>query len=157
MNIPSKSGLAYVLVAALFVVMPLQHAQSAPGMLEQRTYGPFNGVGYKGRVSTQEFLLTGKGTLNHDCSFTWVDDAFLEEHGVTSWGEMPAWTPASTRNHFDNRKAILHGLTFRPIAETIRDTLDWAVNERPKDRPWAAGMKPEREAELLEEWRARHT
>ena len=33
MNIPSKSGLAYVLVAAVFVVMPLQHAQSAPGSL----------------------------------------------------------------------------------------------------------------------------
>jgi len=33
MNIPSKSTLAHVLMAALFVVMPLQQAQSAPGTL----------------------------------------------------------------------------------------------------------------------------
>ena len=33
MNIPSKSALAHLLVAALFAIMPLQHARSAPGTL----------------------------------------------------------------------------------------------------------------------------
>ena len=33
MNIPSKSAIAHILVAALFVIMPLQQAQSAPGTL----------------------------------------------------------------------------------------------------------------------------
>ncbi len=33
MNIPSNSALAHLLVAALFVIMPLQQARSAPGTL----------------------------------------------------------------------------------------------------------------------------
>ena len=32
--------------------------------------GPFNAVGFDGRISTAEFLYTGKGTLNHGCTFT---------------------------------------------------------------------------------------
>lgn len=123
--------------------------------IEQRTVGVFNAVGYKGRISTQELLHTGKGTLNDECSFTWVDDAFLEENGVTSWGEMPAWIPEKGLNHASNTKAIAAGMTFRPIAETIRDTWEWMKAQPPSERPARAGMTAEREAELLQKWHAR--
>ena len=53
-----------------------------------------------------------------------------------------------------NHKAMDAGLTFRPVADTIRDTLAWAKTER-GDKPWRAGPKPERERELLALWRAR--
>ena len=124
-------------------------------LCEQNTTGPFNAVGFRGRISTAELLYTGKGTLNHECDFTWVDDAFLEEHGVTSWQEMPCWTPARLWNRCRNDKAIAAGLRFRPIAETFRDTWKWLEAERPADAPWRAGMTPEREAELLRAWRSR--
>lgn len=123
--------------------------------IEQRLNGAYNAVGFKGRISVQEFLHTGKGTLNHECAFTWVDDAFLEQHGVTSWEEMPCWTPKAKAGRAGTDKAIAAGMTFRPIAETIRDTWQWAAKERSAERPWRAGMKPEREQDLLAAWRAR--
>jgi hypothetical protein len=46
-------------------------------------------------------------------------------------------------------RALAAGLRFRPLAETIRGALDEAM---PTD---AAGLRPEREAELLAQWHAR--
>lgn len=121
-------------------------------LVEQRITGPFNAVGFDGPMTTAEFLHTGKGTLNHTCTFTWVDDAFLEENGVSPWGEMGCWTPKAKNGHSSNRRAIEAGAKFRPIAETIRDTADWAKTRDAKHE-WLAGMKAEREAELLAKWK----
>ncbi|MFM1871232.1 MAG: hypothetical protein RL398_654 [Planctomycetota bacterium] len=123
-------------------------------LCETKTTGAFNAVGFDGRISVAEFLHTGKGTRNHGCSFTWVDDAFLEANGVSAWGEMGCWTPKAKNGHADNRKSIAAGAKFRPIAETIRDTADWVKNGR-GDGPWRAGMTAERERELLAKWKAR--
>ncbi|MBL9078654.1 MAG: twin-arginine translocation signal domain-containing protein [Planctomycetes bacterium] len=123
-------------------------------LIEGRHTGAFNAVGFDGRISTAEFLHTGKGTLNHGCTFTWVDDAFLVENGVSPWEEMGCWTPTAKNGHAANARAIATGATFRPIAETIRDTAAWVRDGR-GDREWRAGMKAERERELLAKWRAR--
>lgn len=122
---------------------------------EERITGAYNAVGFKGRISTAELLYTGKGTLNHECSFTWVDDAFLVENGVTSWEEMPCWTPPDIANHAANERAIAAGMTFRPIAETFRDTWEWYAQNHQEGAKARAGMSAEREAELLAKWKAR--
>lgn len=122
---------------------------------EQNLTGPFNANGFDARISSAELLYTGKGTLNHDCRFTWVDDAFLEEQKVTAWGEMPCWIPAHHFNRTDNAKAVAAGLRFRKIADTWRDTWAWIRDVRGLDGPWRAGMTAERETELLAAWRAR--
>ena len=54
----------------------------------------------------------------------------------------------------DVRRAIGAGLTFRPVEETIRDTLAWDAT-LPPDREVNAGLPPDREAELLRAWRDR--
>jgi 2'-hydroxyisoflavone reductase len=123
-------------------------------LIEQGIMGPLNAVGFDGSLTVAEFLHTGKGTRNHKCTFTWVDDAFLEQNGVSAWGEMGCWTPKAKNGHCDNRRAIAAGATFRPIAETIRDTAEWVKNGR-GDRKWGAGMTAERERELLAKWKAR--
>jgi len=123
-------------------------------LIEKFTTGPFNAVGFDGRISVEEFLHTGKGTLNHTCTFTWVDDAFLEKNGVSSWGEMGCWTPKAKNGRASNAKSIAAGARFRPIAETIRDTAAW-VKEGRGSGPWRAGMTAEREQELLAKWKAR--
>ncbi|MFN3240350.1 MAG: NAD-dependent epimerase/dehydratase family protein [Planctomycetota bacterium] len=123
-------------------------------LIEDGSYGPFNATGFDARISMAEFLHTGKGSINHRCSFTWVDDAFLEEHEVTPWGQMPAWMPAKRNGYADNRRAMQAGLTFRPIAQTLADTAAWVQDGR-GDGPWRAGMSAEREAELLAAWRKR--
>jgi len=53
-------------------------------------------------------------------------------------------------------RAIARGLTFRPVAATVKDTLSWWKSQ-PKERQATlrAGIKPEREAEVLKAWRER--
>lgn len=123
-------------------------------LIEAGITGPFNAVGFDGSISVAEFLHTGKGTLNHSCSFTWVDDAFLEANKVTAWDEMGCWTPKAKNGHSSNAKSIAAGAKYRPIAETIRDTAAW-VKEGRGAGEWKAGMKAEREKDLLAKWKAR--
>jgi len=65
--------------------------------------------------------------------------------------ELPVWVSSDEfkgLHHVDNARAIAAGLTFRPLEETARATLEEA--ETNDD----AGMKPERERELLAAWAA---
>jgi 2'-hydroxyisoflavone reductase len=70
----------------------------------------------------------------------------------------PAWRRFQ---EVDVSRAVAEGLRFRPVADTVRDTLDWALRTGDPGAPLAsgidigeAGMEPDREAELLAEWRA---
>jgi len=94
-----------------------------------------------------------------DGTLTWVDDAFLLEREVGMWIEMPLWIPESEPIaagffSYSNAKAVADGLTFRPLDDTVQATLDWARTFA-GDHEWRAGMKAEREAEILREWRER--
>ena len=63
--------------------------------------------------------------------------------------ELPLWVVDDEMAGLleaDSSRAIGAGLTFRPLGETARDALEGA------ELTEAAGMKPEREAELLAEW-----
>jgi 2'-hydroxyisoflavone reductase len=66
---------------------------------------------------------------------------------------MPAWVPENGENagfsQVNIAKALSAGLKFTDLSTTIGDTLKWEF-ERPTDHEWKAGLKPEREKELLE-------
>ncbi len=77
------------------------------------------------------------------------------EQGVAPFTELPLWVPAEDAgfNTFAIDRALAAGLTFRPVEETVRDTLAWLAT-RPADHVWRAGLSAEREAELLRLWHA---
>lgn len=124
--------------------------------------GAYNAAGPDRPLSMGTLLDTCRQVTGGDAVFTWVDDAFLLEHDVPPYTELPLWIPDADGGYpsIDLAKAVGAGLTFRPIDETIRDVLDgdggfdaqtvqgfgWA-------RP-AAGMAPERERTLLARWHA---
>ena len=56
------------------------------------------------------------------------------------------------------QRALAKGLTFRPLAATARDTLEW-FKSQPAERQakLKAGLSPEREAEVLAAWHKRPT
>lgn len=122
--------------------------------VEQDVTGVFNAVGFAGRTSLGEVLGACKCATSSDAQLTWVGEDFLRQQKVRAYTEMPLWIPDEGRRMVRNQKAMDAGLTFRPVADTIRDTLAWAKTER-GDKPWRAGPKPERERELLALWRAR--
>jgi 2'-hydroxyisoflavone reductase len=56
---------------------------------------------------------------------------------------------------YDVSKALAAGLSFRPLAETTRDTLAWWKSRPEEERTLRAGLDPEKEAEVLAAWHAR--
>ncbi len=121
---------------------------------EQRTSGAFNAT--RDGLTMDEVLETCRVVSGSDATFTWVDEPFLLEREVGQWMELPLWIAESDpewghMQEADVSRARAAGLTFRPLSETVDDTLAWA---RTKDG-WndAVGLKPERERELLAQWR----
>jgi 2'-hydroxyisoflavone reductase len=120
----------------------------------------YSGVGPKTPRSFAELLHGIKAVTTADASFTWVDTDFLDAHRVRGYAEMPVWMPArGTRAgfaRFDLSREIALGLTFRPLAVTAKDTLDYYHAQPPeRQATLRAGITPEREAEVLAEWKAR--
>ena len=92
-----------------------------------------------------ELLDESRSASGSDASFTWVADEFLMEQGVTPWSEIPLWVPEydsqDSRGFMfvDVSLAIGEGMKFRPLSETISDTLRWfqfrAFSYRDEGRP----------------------
>jgi len=84
---------------------------------------------------------------------TWVSEEFLLANKVEPWTELPLRIPESDTDSagftsVNCAKAVAAGLTYRPVAETVRATLEWAKT-RPRDHKWRAGISRDRERELL--------
>lgn len=139
-------------------------AQWTIHMIEQREAGVFNALGPAAPLSVAEMLYGIKAVTTAGAQFTWVGADFLEQQHVDAWKHMPVWVPPTGELagfHFrSNAKAIAKGLTFRPLAVTARDTLEWN-NTRSTEARQAQlegklnGLSPAREAEVLAAWKAR--
>jgi 2'-hydroxyisoflavone reductase len=129
-------------------------------LIENGTNGIFNGVGPRNPRSFAELLHGIKAVTTSEATFTWVDADFLEANKVRAYAEMPVWMPARNGREgfarFDLSKEIAAGLTFRPLAVTAKDTLDYYHAQPPeRQETLKAGLKPEREAEVLALWHAK--
>ena len=128
-------------------------------LVEERATGALNATGPAGTLTMVEMLEACRAAAGSEASFTWVEETFLLEHGAAPWQEMPFWLPESNEDtrgmlSVDVRKAVAAGLTFRPLEDTARATLDWA-RTRPADHTWRAGMERDKESRILDAWRAR--
>jgi 2'-hydroxyisoflavone reductase len=119
-------------------------------LVEARTAGTYNATGPEQPLSMGALLDACRSESGSDARFTWVDEALLLERKVEPYTELPLWVPAEYKDfdRFDCRKAFASGLTLRPLADTLRATLDWDAT-RPAGQPRRNGLGPEREAELL--------
>jgi 2'-hydroxyisoflavone reductase len=121
-------------------------------MIEQKTGGVFNATGPDYELTMGSLLDTCKQVSGSNANFRWASLEFLEQNKVEPWSELPAWVPdvgeSAGFSRLSVARALRTGLTFRPLAETVKDTLAWATT-LPADYVLKAGLKPEREAELL--------
>lgn len=119
-------------------------------MVEAQATGVYNATGPEYPLTMQEFLLNCKEVLQSDAQFCWSSEEFLFEHQVAPFTDLPLWLPKeSTSLMLINIQKALHaGLTFRSVAETIRDTLAWH-RTRPAELALKAGLTREREKDLL--------
>lgn len=129
-------------------------------LAEKRVAGVFNATGPAQATGLGTVLETMREATRSDARFTWVPAGFLAAQGVQPWSDMPAWVPAGGEMagmmRADIRRALAAGLTFRPLAQTVRDTLGW-FDTLPAERREAprAGIPPAREREVLAQWHAR--
>ncbi|GLC23940.1 NAD-dependent epimerase/dehydratase family protein [Roseisolibacter agri] len=122
--------------------------------------GVYSGVGPRNPRSMAELLHGIKAVTTSEATFTWVDTDFLDANKVRGYAEMPVWQPARGNRagfaRFDLSREIALGLTFRPLAVTAKDTLDYYHAQTPeRQATLKAGITPEREAEVLALWKAR--
>jgi 2'-hydroxyisoflavone reductase len=121
-------------------------------MIESGATGVYNARGPNETLTFGELLDTCKAITGSDARFVWASERFLLDAGVMPYTEMPLWVPDLPERagfySIRSEKAIAAGLTFRPVAETIRDTLAWDATQ-PPDAPRPCGLRPERERELL--------
>ena len=123
--------------------------------VENREAGIYNATGPAKPLGMGGMLDGIKTALKSDVKLTWVSEEFLTEQKVQPWSDMPVWTgkeSALARAKID--RALSKGLTFRPLAETARDTLAWFKSQPPdRQSKLRAGITPEREAEVLNAWK----
>lgn len=124
-------------------------AAFALDLVERQATGVYNVTGPAQALTWRGLLEQAKAVSGADTRFIPADNGFMEEHGVDE-GELPMYPPEGAHGlmAFDNRRALAAGLTFRPLADTIRDTLAW---DRAEGTP-RAGLTPERETQLLRLW-----
>ncbi len=117
-------------------------------LVEDGATGVFNATGEP--LAFGSFLEQARDALGSDATFTWIPAAELLEAGVGPWMEVPLWLPPEMRamQQASVARAVAAGLTFRPVAETVRDTAAWD-RERDIPRVDGVGLAPERERELL--------
>jgi 2'-hydroxyisoflavone reductase len=126
--------------------------------------GIYNATGPRQPLSMGAFLDACKQVTHSDARFTWVPWSFLAEQKIRPWRDMPIVVPPEgetagfSRRNID--RAVAKGLTFRPLAVTIKDTLDWHKTRPQEDRDKldagaVSGISAGREAEVLAAWHAK--
>jgi 2'-hydroxyisoflavone reductase len=137
-------------------------------MAERGGVGTFNVAGPERPITIEELVEVAKSVSGSDAHFTWADEDFLLDRGLEPFEDVPLWL-ALGRNpglssfyRLDSTKALAAGLSFRPLAETIADTLAWERERsgRPLEKDYGAGgevagLSLKREAEVLRAWRER--
>jgi len=129
-------------------------------LAESKTFGTFNATGPKTPTTISEMLYGIKSVTTSDARFTWVPAEFLGEQKVRAWTEMPVWVPPTGATagfmRVNCAKAYAAGLTFRPLADTAKDTLTWYHSRPAAEQEKArAGLAPEKEVTVLAAWHAK--
>jgi 2'-hydroxyisoflavone reductase len=128
-------------------------------LVEQEASGTYVATGPRSKFTMAAMLYGIRAVTTAEAQITWVDADFLREHEVRAWMDMPVWmepTPEMAGfSTYDVNKAISAGLTFRPLADTARDTLEWWKARPEEERSLRFGIAPEKEAAVLEAWHAR--
>jgi 2'-hydroxyisoflavone reductase len=127
---------------------------------EDETFGTFNATGPGRRFTVKDMLEGARAVVGSNARFVHVTSQFLQEQRVRGWSDLPVWLPPTGATAgFTQRsiaKALAKGLTHRPYADTVRETLAF-YNQQPEARKaqLRAGLTSERETAALAAWKAR--
>jgi 2'-hydroxyisoflavone reductase len=110
--------------------------------------GVFNATGPAERLTFSELLDRARVAIGSAANVVWTDEQRVLDAGVAPWTELPLWLPGTDyagMARADISRAVDAGLRFRPLEETVLDTLAWDRSV-PGERPTLTVAK---EAEIL--------
>jgi 2'-hydroxyisoflavone reductase len=119
--------------------------------IEANSSEPYNVTGPDKYLTFGEWLSVAKDALGSDVTYHHVTDDFLKAHEIGEFMELPLWInlpEAEQFMTFNVDKALNDGLVFRPLADTIRDTYQWA-KDLPDNTLKPADLPAEKEELLL--------
>lgn len=119
---------------------------------EARTAGTFNACGPARELPWGEVIEASRKASEHPATVHWVA---AEELGDAMAPQMPIWASpdgeSSGIHRVSNRAAIAAGLTFRPIATIVADTLAWWQTLPEERRKLRAGPSEADEQQFLKD------
>jgi 2'-hydroxyisoflavone reductase len=124
-------------------------------MVEAGATGAYNATGPEYPLTMGRMLEACRAATGSGAELVWVGEELLLAEEVGEWMELPLWLAdpeVAGLLSVDVARAIDSGLSFRPLADTVRDTLAWRGDG---ELNAGIGLSPEREAELLAKWRGR--
>jgi 2'-hydroxyisoflavone reductase len=131
-------------------------------MAEARQAGTYNVTGPDYPLTIGDVINTSQRVTGSHATIVWASDEFLLEQNVQPFMEMPLWVPEryNAIQMVNVDRALQAGLTFRPLEQTIQDTLRWNATRAPSEREYRdgnrrGGLMQAREAELLTAWSQR--
>ena len=126
-------------------------------LAEAKAYGIFNAVGPAYTLTTDAMIHGCQAVIGKGVQLTHVTPEFVEEQKLG----LPIWVPRADNPYagygtVSNARAIAAGLSFRPLATTVADLLEW-FHSQPAARQATprAGITRQKEAEALALWKSR--
>ncbi len=122
-------------------------------LAEGRVSGAFTAA--RPATTFAEMVEGTVAALGTDADLVHVDGDWLVEQGVDG-AQLPLWSEGTPELALamGTARAEATGLTHRPFAEIVRDTLAWAEAHPDQATNARVGLSPEREQELLTAWSA---
>ena len=131
-------------------------------LAEQRKAGTYNAVGPASPTGMHAFVYGVHAVFNSPASFVMIPDYdFLAKHGIL---EPVPWIMPVGDNIgsalVSNQFAVANGLTYTPLADSVRDMHEWwnstAVTDAKRTNLISGeGSLMSREKAIIAEWKAR--
>ncbi|MBN2478772.1 MAG: NAD-dependent epimerase/dehydratase family protein [Parachlamydiales bacterium] len=120
-------------------------------MVEEQAVGVYNATGPEGELDFEKFIHECSKFAKKKVDIIWVDENFIIDHHLDNWNKFPLWlySKGNMAGLFtiNSHKAQDKGLCYRPLLETISDTLRW--DEKRVNRKMRVGLSSEEETDLL--------
>lgn len=121
--------------------------------IKAKSEGVYNVTGPRKPATFGSLLVSCREASLSDASFVWVDEPFLLNNGVLPWSDLPLWVPTTDPAfagfyNVNINKALKAGLDFRPLSQTVSETLEWH-RSRPGPPKLKVGIDIAQETELL--------
>lgn len=125
-------------------------------MVENRTIGKFNAIGPEKPMTWGRAIAACQKATKAQSTLTWISGEFMAKQQDI---EFPIWAPyhGDTKGFhtWKNERAVKAGMRFRPIEQTVADTLAWYQGQLKEEKGRVKmAFTPEQEADILKRWKA---